>query len=620
MENHTKPLYDIFPVIFAQEQYQKDNSFLYFKQWDTYGTYDGKFERLNKYSSDTWMNAFAAKKIAHYCDIETLFLNLEAKGRFGLAIYGNKLYPDNSISKELLHEGWHEGSAKVKIPDFGRHDTIYFCLFERADEPAEFIRGSWQTETLPLRDTRMAVVTCTFKREDFIRKNLGLFNEFIEKNPEYKDRLTQIVADNGQTLEKELEAPNIKIIPNINAGGAGGFTRGLLEVLDKHPDVSRVVFMDDDVEILPESFVKTLKLCDFLKEEYNESFIAGAMLDKDRKGWLFEDLGERDGIWTHPKIGGLDLNVYGNILQVNKLRTDIFDNNHTKIHNGWYYHCFNVNTVARNGLPMPLFIRGDDIEWSWRNFGSPIIYMNGIGIWHASFEWRVSEVSSHYFLIRNMLFNNFVHQPDFREEYSKFLWEYFKRLVQAYNYNGIEIFFRGLDDFINLRESLSRNPVETFKELNGIFNKRKVFKCTQKEIDAARRSPLPASEKRRKWYKFSLWNLLCPRFLFKKNTLLAGDSAPAEYFMFYDNVKVINPLTRKGEIRKMRKLATVKSLLKFWLYMAKMRKNIDAIERNCKETHQYLSTREFWDQYLELNGAESGEKSSLEDCGKESAA
>lgn len=35
----------------------------------------------------------------------------------------------------------------------------------------------------------------------------------------------------------------------MNAGGAGGFTRGLIEVMKLNAGYTRVLFMDDDVEI-----------------------------------------------------------------------------------------------------------------------------------------------------------------------------------------------------------------------------------------------------------------------------------------------------------------------------------------------------------------------------------
>lgn len=34
----------------------------------------------------------------------------------------------------------------------------------------------------------------------------------------------------------------------MNAGGAGGFTRGLIEVMKLNAGYTRVLFMDDDVE------------------------------------------------------------------------------------------------------------------------------------------------------------------------------------------------------------------------------------------------------------------------------------------------------------------------------------------------------------------------------------
>lgn len=40
----------------------------------------------------------------------------------------------------------------------------------------------------------------------------------------------------------------------MNAGGAGGFTRGLIEVMKLNAGYTRVLFMDDDVEIFRNLF------------------------------------------------------------------------------------------------------------------------------------------------------------------------------------------------------------------------------------------------------------------------------------------------------------------------------------------------------------------------------
>ena len=68
-------------------------------------------------------------------------------------------------------------------------------------------------------------------------------------------------------------------------GGAGGFTRDLIEILE-HNDIfqiTHILLMDDDIVIEPESLVRTFMLLCLLREEYLDAFIGGAMLRLDRQ-------------------------------------------------------------------------------------------------------------------------------------------------------------------------------------------------------------------------------------------------------------------------------------------------------------------------------------------------
>lgn len=51
--------------------------------------------------------------------------------------------------------------------------------------------------------------------------------------------------------EYQLEDAKVHVVKNKNAGGAGGFTRGLIEIL-KRPDrggITHALLMDDDVVV-----------------------------------------------------------------------------------------------------------------------------------------------------------------------------------------------------------------------------------------------------------------------------------------------------------------------------------------------------------------------------------
>lgn len=64
---------------------------------------------------------------------------------------------------------------------------------------------------------------------------------FQDKSLETKD-FKLFVIDNGKILdETDFNKPKLKLVPNINAGGSGSFTKGLVETLAEN--VSQVLLV-----------------------------------------------------------------------------------------------------------------------------------------------------------------------------------------------------------------------------------------------------------------------------------------------------------------------------------------------------------------------------------------
>lgn len=107
--------------------------------------------------------------------------------------------------------------------------------------------------------------------------------KFSKTNP----WLTALVVDNGSTL-KECETEYLRIIHNPNYGGSGGFTRGIIENL-KTKINDYVLLMDDDIDLDTAVLKRTHSLISSLKDEYRESFVAGAMLNIDEPYIQYEN-------------------------------------------------------------------------------------------------------------------------------------------------------------------------------------------------------------------------------------------------------------------------------------------------------------------------------------------
>lgn len=591
-------LYELSRIVMPTSDFV-DNVELFVNQEEAPCYINGAIKNCNIYKFNTWMNMFAPKKHYFYCELGDIYLKLKVKGRYILQVVGSNSNKAFDRIDEILINQEYDGNQEILIPNSQMYDGIYYTIIEDKNKPIEIINGAWCTNKEPQRDNKLAIVTCTFKREDYINKNIALFESFIKENPNLKDKIKLIVADNGKTLDVTRSNDKVKIIPNMNAGGAGGFTRGLIDVIEQNAGFTRVLFMDDDVEIFPESFYRTLMLANYLKDEFKDAFINGAMLDLYNKSMFFENISIQHELWLTGIYNNIDLTKYDNILLTNNISTSYFGNHNKYVSSAWWYCSFPLSFANKKGLPIPIFFRGDDAEWSWRACGTHIIPMNGICIWHSPFKWRVSKVADYYYLPRNMFFLNSIYRQDFKQVYQSMLKNRLNYLLNTYDYISLELFKTALEDILKGSNALRVNPEKQFIEINSINKKTDYINCEdEKELDYAENHRVHA----KKWRKF-IWKIAkngryCPKFLFKKRGVAIEWYPPVEDFMLVKEVKVYNLFTKKCEIRRFDKK-------KLDFYEKEIKKLLNEIEQNYDKLHEdhikahkEFSTMDFWKKYL----------------------
>lgn len=577
-----------------------DNTELFVNKEDNECYINGKLANVNEYKFNTWMNLFAAKKYYYYCDLGNVYLDLKIKGQYKLQITGsNRNFAFDRIDNVILSQDC-DGDTCVQIPYPEKYEGIYFTIIEDKANPIEFYKASYCSDREVNRDNKLAIVTCTFKREDYINKNIRLFERFIEQNPELNDKIKLIVVDNGKTLDVNRSNDRVKIIPNMNAGGAGGFTRGLMDVMEQNVGYTRVLFMDDDVEIFPESFYRTLILSNYLKEEFKDSFINGAMLDLYDKSKFFENLAIQDKLWVRAFHIAQNLN-FNNILKINNIPTSVFENEYEKVDTAWWFHCFDVSCVQKKGLPSPVFFRGDDVEWSWRNYGEHHISMNGICVWHAPFAFRVSKVADYYYLPRNMFYINSIFTKNFKYTYSQYYIEKFNYLLKSYDYTSLDLLLKSMEDILKGSNIFRENPEEQFKNVNQIAKQVEYRTATNDEIETAKNGYFKSKKWRKKLVKYIDNSFIkIPKFLFKKHATVSEWYPPVEAFSLVKEVSVVNLFTNKTTIRRYDRKKTLYYKKEFYKLLKQIDSNYDKLHTDYINAHKEFSTFEFWEKYLGL--------------------
>jgi len=259
-----------------------------------------------------------------------------------------------------------------------------------------------------------------------------------------------------------------------------------------------------------------------------------------------------------------------------------------------------MKTVKESGLPIPIFFRGDDVEWSWRHHGKHHISMNGICIWHASFAWRVTKVTDIYYLHRNMFMINSLYTESFRLKFENFFTEKFGYLLKTYDYVSLDLLLRAMDDILKGSKIFRENPEEQFKEINQLA-KVNYIDCTNDwEFDYAKNRKLELTNIRRFLYRHTHFGKYFPKFLMKKSEVAPESYPPVRNFLLTQQVKAYNPNIRKYEVRNFDRNLMIKYEKEFYRRLKLMKKNYPRLVRDYKDAIKEFATVEFWEDYLGL--------------------
>ncbi len=397
-------------------------------------------------TTNTYFNSFSVGKWRRFTRVHDVSIEIEYAGAFRLVLYHAKVSNDN-LSREVIGE-FELSSDKKKKETFFFHsnakDGIFYFELTALKDEAVFYTGNYVTgDDFATAEVNIAIGICTFKREAFVKRNIQLLKDMIIGNPESVmwNHLEVFISDNSQTLEEDTESNQIHIFKNKNLGGSGGFTRAMLEILhaSEEKQFTHILLMDDDIIINPESLILTYTFLRCLKPEYKGAFLGGHMLNNDRMNIQSEAADYFDSLNHHPVKPKYDLEQEEWIIK-NEIEESV---NCT----GWWYCCIPINTVSSDNLPLPFFIKRDDLEYGLRN-GAPFITMNGICVWHEPFEYKTSAHLEYYYF-RNLCVLLSIHKQNIgKKQLIRFLIKRVGKSLITYRYKNAEFALWGINDFL----------------------------------------------------------------------------------------------------------------------------------------------------------------------------
>ncbi len=377
----------------------------------------------------TYFNSLSLKKWKRYTTIKALQLALQLEGHFQVTFH---LYDEkgsvrhSSVETESSYFTYSMEAEELNgvLLGFSLH-----CM----SDAGQYIGGQWNGEFTQWEDKKIGISITTFKREKYVKRTMNLLHDFQKDHP----WLSVLVVDNGSTLE-EMQGERFHIIHNRNFGGSGGFTRGMIEYVEQG-SVDYVLLMDDDIVLETSALERTFSLLSGLKEECRDSFLSGAMLSLEKPCIQYENTARWGKIRLHGEGKNLNLVNASNLVQNEKVPSQ------KNRYGAWWYCAIPVHRIQEIGYPLPIFVKGDDMEYGIRNHRE-VLSMNGIGVWHQSFQSKMSPVVN-YYSDRNMLIiNNYAEGCNYITFVFAVTGRVIKRAVQG-NFAGIYVLNRALRDY-----------------------------------------------------------------------------------------------------------------------------------------------------------------------------
>jgi hypothetical protein len=113
----------------------------------------------------------------------------------------------------------------------------------------------------------------------------------------------------------------------------------------------------------------------------------------------------------------------------------------------WWYCVTPIKFVTKDNLPLPLFFRGDDVEFSLRN-NARFITMNSICVWHLGFTNKFSASLEYYLVHRNRLFISAVSDILKDADHLVRIRDVFKKEIRRFHYAAVGQLLDSIEDFL----------------------------------------------------------------------------------------------------------------------------------------------------------------------------
>lgn len=568
------------------------------------------FKNRQRINFDTYYNSLSLLKWVKYTYASTNFaLKIKLKGKFLVNLVHMYLEGDGVLRYETIAR--HNVDTREEKEFIFEYFTSnpFGCLnfnLECFEDGSVFYGASYVSDVLePLNDVKLGIGICTFKREKYVENNINNIKTYIfnNQNSDLKENLEIFISDNAQSLNvEELKNNHVHIFKNKNTGGSGGFTRCMIEAINynerEKDKLTHLILMDDDIKFDPTSIERTYSILRLLRPEYMDAFVGGAMFKMDKP-----TIQHCSGEFWHKDRPDNFIESYNQNRNLTDIKQILENENFTNSnHQGWWFCAIPMKFIRKDNLSMPFFIKSDDIEFGARNMKTQIL-MNGINVWHESFESKYS-AQNEYYTVRNYLISAAAQNADItKEDILKMFRSYTRHYICNYKYIEIQHFCNAINDFLK--------GVDHFKKIDLESYHKSILSKGYKMVDV---KELPVKFTDEQYYqdisfaphwskfkrfieKYTINGLLLPAKGYAVLGMWGGgyeQTYRKKFLIRYE----IN--TKKGFILKRNRKLAIKMLFLYNKTKKKIKKYFDKAYKEFQSRWRELITIENWNNYLDL--------------------
>ncbi len=333
----------------------------------------------------TYFNAFPASYWQHWTNVRQVTLTVTTSGSGEIALWTSDAAGRATRRESRAVAGDLDTVVFSLVLD--RFDAGGWAWFEASASSALTIASAeWSTDAEVLQPGRLALGTTTVNKPDYAVATLRT----IADDPVLVSELERVVVvDQGTRLVQEepgyLEVAArlgdlLTVIRQPNLGGSGGYARVMAETLGT--DASAVMLVDDDVQVETEGILRALR---FFRHCPEPRLVGGHMFDLNHPTVLhaFAETVRDDIFFWGPADVEHERHDFG---MATLKDTPWLHQRAEARYNGWWMCLIPTRVIREIGLPLPLFIKWDDVEYALRagEAGFATVSLPGSGLWHLT--------------------------------------------------------------------------------------------------------------------------------------------------------------------------------------------------------------------------------------------